>query len=261
MSWKMQGYEKGSSKDGKQGGPLAIRGREEQQGGPPHKKTKKGKADDLVEGKHVARRAKDEIKELMILVSKISLQNAQALRDLSSINLETFLAKSDLESVKRGKEAGQHYSEIVKNNKEHTMGPPFIHILLASLPALASDEKVGAKHREKIKEYLKFSDSANLETMCDHVKLFRISKTYRSDRVKIQFAFGGKIVVYKEEEQQAAAATSDAMAVEPPDLESLVKSIIMAMKSVGMERKQGRAPAGELERLISKGLNMLDEEL
>ena len=237
---------------------VAGKNKEGQQGGGPLKKVKKGKADDFVTDKQ-ARRGKDEPKDLMILVGKMSLQSAQAIRDLSSVNLETSLAKSDLESIKQGREAGQNYSEPVKNNKEHTLGPPFIHILLASLPALAKDERVGAKNQQMISEYIKFSETANLETMCDHVKLFRVSKTYRSDRVKIQFAFAEKIVVYKEEQEGKEAAAE--MVVDPPDLGALVRSIAMAMKSVGMERKQGRAPAGEFERLTSKGLNMLEDEL
>eukprot|EP00972_Heterocapsa_arctica_P057452 8476991-Heterocapsa_arctica.AAC.1 len=59
----------------------------------------------------------------MVLVGKLSLQNAQGMRDLTSVNMETFLAKSDLECIKKGKEAGQQYSEMVKGNKEHTLGP------------------------------------------------------------------------------------------------------------------------------------------
>eukprot|EP00972_Heterocapsa_arctica_P099920 14736669-Heterocapsa_arctica.AAC.1 len=61
----------------------------------------------------------------MVLVGKLSLQNAQGMRDLGSINMETFLGKGDLECIKKGKEAGQHYSDMFKGNKEHTLGPPF----------------------------------------------------------------------------------------------------------------------------------------
>eukprot|EP00972_Heterocapsa_arctica_P043101 6355605-Heterocapsa_arctica.AAC.1 len=90
----------------------------------------------------------------MVLVGKLSLQNAQGMMDLSSISMETFLAKADLECVKKGKEAGQYYSEMVKGNKEYTLGPPFVHILLASLPELAKNTKVATKHQNNITEYM-----------------------------------------------------------------------------------------------------------
>eukprot|EP00972_Heterocapsa_arctica_P095585 14096375-Heterocapsa_arctica.AAC.1 len=115
---------------------------------------------------------------------------------------------------------------MVKGNKEHTLGPPFVHILLASLPELAKNAKVGAKHQRKITEYMEFAEKANLETMCDHIKLFRISKTYRSDTVKVQFAFTEKISIYKEEEVGATP-----MEEVFPEMREVQASIIMAMKS------------------------------
>eukprot|EP00972_Heterocapsa_arctica_P020844 3071502-Heterocapsa_arctica.AAC.1 len=84
-----------------------------------------------------------------------------------------------------------------EGNKEHLLGPPaFVHIFRAILPELAKNEKVSRENQKKITEYM---EKVSTEAMSDHINMFKISKTYRSDSVLVQFSFGKYI--YKEEER------------------------------------------------------------
>eukprot|EP00972_Heterocapsa_arctica_P009502 1399895-Heterocapsa_arctica.AAC.1 len=42
-------------------------------------------------------------------------------------------------------------------------------------------------------------EKVSLEAMCDHIMLFKIVKTFRSDAVKVQIAFGN--FIYEEEKK------------------------------------------------------------
>eukprot|EP00972_Heterocapsa_arctica_P052690 7755043-Heterocapsa_arctica.AAC.1 len=148
------------------------------------------------------------------------------------------------ECIKRGKEAGQRYSmRKYEGNKEHTRGPPvFVHIFKAVLPELAKHEKVSRENQKNITEYM---GKVSTEAMCDHIKMFKISKTFRSDIVTVQFAFGKYI--YNEEERvppwrrppwRVSGDTSWSQPAKALRLAEVQASIIMALNSVGVKKSK-----------------------
>ena len=202
----------------------------------------------------------DAVRSLVMLMAKLCLQNTQLLRDLSSVVVQTFMFKSDNEVMEAGRAAGTAYSEQVKD-KEHTLGPPFPHIFVACLEVLSDMSKLGAKTRDKLKAYMKWSGhpKTGVEEMCSHVKLFRISRTYRKDRLKLQVAFADRQPEVDSKDDDLAEGLSEAPPA-PPNMMEFNRSFLKAIRGAGGEQKQGRAPAGELERLISKGFQQLDDD-
>ena len=69
-----------------------------------------------------------------IPLHKLTLNTAQKMREVEAALLTTYIISPDHELVVRGKQAGGDYDkQVQKDKKGHELGPPFIHIFMASL--------------------------------------------------------------------------------------------------------------------------------
>lgn len=183
---------------------------------------------------------------LQIALAQIALQSAQQLRELTAAEFETYLIATDSALVRAARGAGQAYSAAVQNNKNHKLAPPFVHTFMVVVETLAADERVGKKHREVLKTYVEWAAGQKVERVADQVRLHRVARTYKGERTKIQFklmqGYGGD-------------DSDEQMTMEEPDVQRVAKAYSKGLLSAGAEHKVGRAPPGELERVIAKALD------
>ena len=80
--------------------------------------------------------------------------------------------------------------DAIYGKTEHMFGPPYPHMFIACLEELAVRKTLGKKARRVLSVYCRWanSDKITVEHMCQHVKLFSISKAQRQGGVRLRVA-------------------------------------------------------------------------
>ena len=190
----------------------------------------------------------DNQAEAMELLMKISLSNSQQVRDSNSVVMTVHLLKS-CPSLVKAQEAGQTYSEQVKKaGKDHSLGPPHPHKLVAfletSIPNLPEgEEKV--QSQAWLSAMVQEKEPSLTLGFCP---FFKIKTTFSKEQVeprtyKIQSAFSKE--------------TTTVMGNTPVCPFRLWQYI---MVHLGAESKMGNAPATNLERQVQDRLTGLQQQ-
>ena len=69
------------------------------------------------------------------MLLKMGLSNTQAIREVQSIVLQTFLMTGTLDCVQACQQAGKGYAQEVDNKPGHSLDPPHLHKFLAFMEA------------------------------------------------------------------------------------------------------------------------------
>jgi len=166
---------------------------------------------------------------LVEVLAKLSLSNAQAVRDLQSSVLRTALVASDSPLAEALAATGKGYHDKVQGAKEHKLGPPAVHLWATAVRVAIESGAVRGDHLERLKEH--WNDELQKvppESLAQFVRLFRVHKTHRADRKRLSFH------------------------VVPVDLEDAF--FLRALVQLGAELRFGTAPAREMERVVQRAL-------
>lgn len=195
-------------------------------------------------------------RHLVQLVAKLTLQTAQVNRDLVATTVVTYLVKADSPMATAGKKAAQNYSDSVRGRADHPYGPPSIHIWPAFVTALRDLATTPPKHKDTLTQYLGWLATPTLDMadLAQHIRLCYLKKTYRADKMKLMYALAEYVVDPADPE----TLTEVPPLPPPPALTMVERALQCSLRAAGAEQKLGRAPAGELERQISKMIRPTD---
>ena len=164
--------------------------------------------------------------EVIRSLAKLSLSNAQQLREQAAACMRTVLVSSDGAVAKAVLAAGRNYHEEAQKNPRHEMGPPQVHQCLAAVRARMSlpGMTVFAELRRWWDEVLTKTGPKELGLI---IRVFRLKKCFSDAKKKLLFSMDG------------------------PG-ESL---LLQALARGGGEVRVGSAPAGELEETLQRFLD------
>lgn len=196
---------------------------------PPAKKTRKGQA----KGKQKAKKTKEdesgdnsELLDLLPLLVKLVLQNTQSIRDLASAVFSTWFIGRDKLTAIRSKEAMGRYNELVKTDK--TAGPPHLHAFLGFMEGAKNLDWMAEEAKAaEVTEFDRRFEGMDEKDQIVEVPYFRMKRIQKDDVWLLQY------VVKREETAR------------------IIKNVLEKEQATV---KEGRAPRGVMERLLSKAL-------
>jgi hypothetical protein len=166
-------------------------------------------------------------KKLMVILMKQELQTQQQSRELASILLDPFLCPADATICLEADKQGKRYAKAVAN-PGHGLQAPHLYIFGAVLAALAKMEDATEEEKNCFQIYEKLT----LVQRGEVIKVCKLAKVYRETHKKLVFAWG--------------------VGPQAQLLRTLVVQKLVSLE--GWELKQGKAPAGHLEREIASWL-------
>jgi len=170
---------------------------------------------------------------LLPMMAKLILQNVQLARDLASAIFATFFLLRTAATAKSTKAAMVKYDEDTKAHGDQ--GPPHLHAVLGflegakSLAYTAEEEEL----KDQVTQFDKEFEEASEEEQHRMVPFFRLRRIQKQEVWLLQY--------------RTSAETTD----------SLFRAVLKKEAAVP---KSGRAPAGVMERLLSRALKELEVE-
>eukprot|EP00929_Paragymnodinium_shiwhaense_P006149 TRINITY_DN10900_c0_g1_i3.p2 TRINITY_DN10900_c0_g1~~TRINITY_DN10900_c0_g1_i3.p2 ORF type:complete len:295 (-),score=69.67 TRINITY_DN10900_c0_g1_i3:810-1694(-) len=213
--------------------------------------------------------APPNIRELTIQVAQLGLSAMSSIRTLQAISIETVMIDRQLKYTDDSAQTEVNLVDVIKKTtKNHfdalqamdtekerqALGPPFPHVwleMLAWLEAKYADVKAPEQSQGSdtydpipditaIRKYLELIRTAprevRLRMVTDDIRHCRIAKTYKKVQVKLEVALSN----------YPTQTTTDAW--------TAVKRLLIAL---GATPKQGAAPRGNSERVVSRLLSEL----
>jgi len=160
---------------------------------------------------------------------KQTLKNSQLLRMLMGVVLEVFMVKTESQEAINMRKQTVAYSKLLETKDD--LGPPNIYAFAGLIDSLVSRaDEMNKETADDLANFKRFYDKADKEQRADLVRHCQLERVYRADLKKIVFAVRHNI-------QEAVAK---------------------ALTTLGAERKQGRAPAGYLERDLQEWVEAID---
>ena len=170
---------------------------------------------------------KNKEKDLINVLTKLTLQNTQSIRDLQAAEYKFFLAKAASPAAAAIQAAGKSYHDkVTQLGREHKLGPPAVHQLTALIKVLMTDPSAPVEPKNIIQKY--WADRVLQippEVLAQDVPVFRMRKTRVKEKVKIYFKLSDPVIE---------------------------EAVVKCMVALGGEHRVGAAPAGELERVAQK---------
>lgn len=195
----------------------------------------KGKSRDKIEAVKTAKKNMGSFFPLFQIMMKLSLNNAQNVREHSSALFDLVIIDSTCEPIIAMKDAGRQYALACrKAGKDHTYGPPFLHLfnaLLTSLCTLAN--KIGQANHGKISPYAEIFGDFETNEACDILKTCKLDRAFSSSVVKLYLCF--------------------------PSC-PIRKEVLAALEQLGGKRKFGRAPIGAMESELQSWLEAFSSD-
>jgi hypothetical protein len=167
-------------------------------------------------------------KKLMIILMKQVLQTQQQSRELCSILLDPFLCPAEAMICIEADKQGKRYAKAVAS-PGHGLQAPHLYIFGAVLAAIA---KLSCATEEE-KNCFQIYEKLTLVQRGEVIKVCKLAKVYRETHKKLVFAWG--------------------VGPQAQLLRTLVVQKLVSLE--GWELKQGKAPAGHMEREISSWLS------
>jgi hypothetical protein len=185
--------------------------------------------------------------EAMKAMSKLSLNTAQQVRQLTAAAFTTFLVPTSLAFIKAAEDEGKAYAKAAKGKGGANLGPPHIHIVAGVLDVLADDKTFSEAQPEPHRVLLAIQDQMKTNLNDCPFTYFRIKPTYKKpeheqQQYKITWAV-----------DPLATCCSDV----PP--QSIQKAMISCLSVVcpDAQLKRGPPPKGEVERAVERLLKKL----
>jgi hypothetical protein len=147
-----------------------------------------------------------------------------------------FTVKTDSKETEAMKEQGKIYNDMVKDDPQHSNGPPHTYQFMALITALKNrGESTGAKNHTTLISIAAKFEAWGLEQRAEAVKVCRLARAYDQKIKKLFVVLGTE---FTPEEQ---------------------KCIWDALTQTGAVRKYGRPPPGAMERELSQWIKDLLE--
>jgi hypothetical protein len=163
-------------------------------------------------------------KKLMVLVMKQVLQTQQQSRELASIVLDPFLCPAESVICVEAEKQGKRYAKAVAS-PGHGLQAPHLYIFGAILSAIAKMADASEEEKNCYAVY----EQLTLIQRGEVIKVCKLAKVYKETHKKLVFAWG--------------------VGQQTQLLRTLVVQKLSSLE--GWQLKQGKAPAGHLEREIS----------
>jgi hypothetical protein len=171
------------------------------------------------------------VKMLPILV-KMSLKNAQDIRELSAIVLITYTVSDVLPIWDDMKGELRWYSDTLQTQgRGHGLGPAQITAARALVDSLGSIQEMPLDLKQKLEQLSILMYDAEVAVLADKIRHCKISTTGTKGILKLQFA------------------------VLDTEWRRLIE---ISLQAAGAMKKQGKAMMGEMERLLSKAINRFE---
>jgi hypothetical protein len=170
--------------------------------------------------------AMDLLKELVKVLATLSIANARDLREITGSLFHCFLFPAEHPLVRTMVQTGKDYYEKVKDKrKDHTEGPPFLHVWVSVIRFMAEDsmKKLQEADKHELVKYWNDAVKKPREALEMEIRHCRAKPTHDKKFYKVSFA--------------VAATGSD-----------FERAIVQGMTSLGGVKKIGPPPAGHLER-------------
>ena len=179
-------------------------------------------------------------KQIWGMMMRQTLRSAQQMRELQSTLFDVFLVPEDTPVVLAMQEQTSMYSEAVKNQKNHNLGPPHVWAMGGMLRSFkdvapnSMDQPINLTqglHQEIVKAHDEYAEYT-LEKKCDLVLVCKVEKVFQKGKKKITLCLRNQ---------------------------AFREMIMQACKGIDqMELKQGRAPSTFLEREIQTVLEAME---
>ena len=100
-----------------------------------------------------AKASDDDIRGLVKVLTRLTLANASEIRDLTGACYHAWILKESDPVCKALVAVGnQYHTEVSKDPKGHTLGPPFLHAWVRLAEALGSDDRVDPKDKQALQQ-------------------------------------------------------------------------------------------------------------
>ena len=172
-------------------------------------------------------------KELYTVILKSILQLQQGHRTICAAIFDVFILPTTSDEVVAALAEGKLYNELAHSDKAEekalTTVPPHLYIFSSILKALlARGPSIGAKNHAELTSFENKFEAEELADRLEQVRVCRVDRTFRSDQKKL--------TLHVEHSSCRAA-------------------LLLALKQTeGAMHKQGRAPAGGMERELQHWL-------
>ncbi|CAK0849801.1 unnamed protein product [Prorocentrum cordatum] len=169
-----------------------------------------------------------------------TLRTAQQMREMQSALLDVFLVPEDAQIVLAMQEQTSMYSDAVKNQKNHTLGPPHIWAMGGMLKTFKNVNPNGTDqpitmtrelHAEIVKAHDEYAEYP-VEKKCDLVLICKVEKVFQRGKKQIT------------------------LCLRNPQFREMILSACKGIDQ--MELKQGRAPSSHLERELQTLLETME---
>jgi hypothetical protein len=175
---------------------------------------------------------KDKLDKLVEAVARLSLANTQAIQELQAATFRTYLVPANKKSVKASKKTIKQYIEIVqKEGPEHKRGPIHVQAAMGFLEGML-EETTDEDDKKQLEDWAKGLEAEEMVDVCEVVTVFRVTKTFKSDTMKVQ------------------------MQIHDSDIMKLWHTTLLKQ---GAKLKLGTSPKTELQRTIQKALDQLND--
>ncbi len=170
----------------------------------------------------------DIVEEMIPMLAKMCLQNAQTGRDLKGILVTTYLLLTTSPIIKALLAAGQDYHEKAFGGND--LGSPHLHIF-AALAEILITMDIGGSNREAVKKLIdeNFGTMESIGLVCKHCKV---------------------VTCWDDSETKLELHLDD----------SSQRLFDAALAQTGAKRKPGRAPPTGMERAMQKLLEKLEHK-
>ncbi len=174
------------------------------------------------------------------MLSKLSLNTAQQVRQLISAAFTTFLVLSSMALVKSAETEGKAYARTAKAEGRAALGPPHLHITAAVVDVTVEDKEFAKDQAEH------------------HKVLAEVQQSLKNDLTKCPFTYFRVKPAYKKpdkEQQYKITWSIDPLAthcsVNPQALQKAMISYITT-RCADAQLKLGPPPKGEVERAVER---------
>lgn len=173
---------------------------------------------------------KEKTAKVLKLMIKSLLRNMQDIRDLQSCVVDVFLGEDSSVEFLRMKEQTKHYSELDQEAKNKN-GPPHLLAFVGLLEGLISrGDAVGQANAVAIKRYHEQVQAMEWEELAEQVRMCRAMKTFKEGQKKLLLEVSRT---------------------------PIRKELLLALRQVNFNHKQGRPPPTFMERELAEWLQYL----
>ncbi|CAK0852554.1 unnamed protein product, partial [Prorocentrum cordatum] len=181
----------------------------------------------------------DHNDEEIMPMQKLTLDNAQMIRQLSGSLWDFFLIPGEHSAVAAAVAAGTTYAEQAKEKNNKDLGPPHLHIGVDFFLEMGLNDKAEGANKTILTEFRTLIDVLGMQGFGGIVSYFKVKKAYSEDQIN----------AIREGNQGPHVKIS-----RTTQIGDLRKAIVDTLRAAGAEQIFGAPPPSGLERKVQAAL-------